>query len=441
MISQQALWERVHSQKQIIPSLYGDVDFGIIPERYTRDPSVESMLPHRWTRYRQDILADEERTDRALAYTLLGDVVADAYAALIPEYGFRRLTSMLETACTRGLEAVPEAPPQLAALIHEMEARPDWVDMALVNEGARHARIIMATVAPVTLRGAFIATFMNKYAGLPMALTGALTSESAVKRVKETASFFTTTPLPGALERYGVGFRAAAMVRVMHSMVRFNILRRSPHWNVETYGIPIPQIDQMPAGTIGSMINALTALRAGRKQFNRRERAIVEFNRYQCHLLGLPHDLLADTPQSIFDNMLTYGATLRDGYDIATNGRLVDATMDAYLPEDKGIYGRLYNRLEKAYSRVFFRHTFQVKPEKARQMNMVPDWSDYLIFGTGTVFLTSQIAAHSTLLRVPMAGEVADRLLVKRIKKLLVSYGHPEYTTDAASYRPATGSA
>ena len=38
---------------------------------------------------------------------------------------------------------------------------------------------------------------------------------------------------PGALERYGQGFKAAAMVRLMHSMVRFNILKRSKVWDVQ----------------------------------------------------------------------------------------------------------------------------------------------------------------------------------------------------------------
>ena len=37
----------------------------------------------------------------------------------------------------------------------------------------------------------------------------------------------------------------------MHSMVRANIMR-SGKWDVGVYGIPIPQVDQMPAGLIGT---------------------------------------------------------------------------------------------------------------------------------------------------------------------------------------------
>ena len=35
--------------------------------------------------------------DRVRAYTMLGDVAADAYAMLMPKYGFRTLIEMLQT--------------------------------------------------------------------------------------------------------------------------------------------------------------------------------------------------------------------------------------------------------------------------------------------------------------------------------------------------------
>ncbi|MFX8246818.1 hypothetical protein ABTL56_20070, partial [Acinetobacter baumannii] len=73
--------------------------------------------------------------------------------------------------------------------------------------------------------------------------------KTAGRRIKETAVFFATSTLPGALRRFGPGFKAAAMVRLMHAMVRFNVLARG-RWDQSVYGIPIPQVDQMPAGLI-----------------------------------------------------------------------------------------------------------------------------------------------------------------------------------------------
>jgi len=114
------------------------------------------------------------------------DVVADAYAALLPKYGFRPLIDMLVTACDRGIDAVPDAPAELVTFIAAMEATPDWVDMDMVREGAALELNGTANLAPFAIRGAFIATFLNKYSALPMALTGTLGHSSAARRVNET---------------------------------------------------------------------------------------------------------------------------------------------------------------------------------------------------------------------------------------------------------------
>mgnify|MGYP005753233631 FL=1 len=438
-----ALWARVHEQKTRIPSLYGEVDFSITPERFADAPEDECALPGRFARkYRPRLLADRDQVERARAYTLLGDTVADAYAALMPEFGFRRLIAMLTDACDQGVEKVDGAPPELVDFIRSMERIPDWLDMDLVEEGARVSRITMANLTPLAIRGAFVATFMNKYSGLPMALTGTLSDESSVQRVKETASFFTTATLPGALRRNGTGFKAAAMVRLMHSMVRFNIMKRSKVWDVRVYGIPIPQVDQMPAGTMPAFITAFKCIRQGRDNFTPNERAIVELCRYQSYLLGLPEDLLPDTPRAIFNAMMLYGSTLRHGYDDDTCGALVRATMSAYLPSDRSLRSRLFNEFEKGFSKVFFSRVFLIGDERntARRMGVAPDLRDYLFFVMGNLYALPAISAFNMIERVPVAGEMADRLLIRRLNQLLVSYGHAEYTTDPDRYRDARGS-
>jgi hypothetical protein len=207
-----------------------------------------------------------------------------------------------------------------------MEVKPDWLDMDLVREGARLNRLPMAETSPWMIRGAFLATFLNKYTALPMALTGTLSHSTASRRVNETATFFTVTTLPGALEPRGEGFKAAAMVRLMHSMVRFNVLRRVKGWDQSVYGIPIPQVDQMPAGLIDVFLLAFKMVEEGRTEFTPEERARVEFSRYRCYLLGLPEDLLMDTPQGIIDIMNARSGSIRAGFDDETCGALVRAT-------------------------------------------------------------------------------------------------------------------
>lgn len=432
------LQAQVLEQKTRIPSLYGNVDFSIVPERFSSALGDRTMLPPKFARkYRAGLLGDEDRVARALAYTMLGDTVADAYAALTPQFGFRRLIDMLTQACEKGVESVPDAPRELVDFIASMERKPDWVDMKLVAEGARYSRNQMATLVPFAIRGAFIATFMNKYSGLPMALTGALSNETSVQRVKETASFFTTATLPGALERYGSGFKAAALVRLMHSMVRFNILKRSKKWDVAVYGIPIPQVDQMPAGTIPAFLTAFDVVRKGRKHFDKRERAIVELCRYQSYLLGLPEDLLPETPQAIFDTMVTYAGTLRDGYDDETCGELVRSTMSAYLPPDKSFKSRIYNEFERSFSKVFFTRVFlnDGTQDRAKRMGVQPSLRDYAMFAGANLYVMPRLLANRVMQEIPVVNRVLDQFLIDEIDRLLVNYGHAEYTTDGSRYR------
>ena len=224
------LARRVRSQRDLQPDLYGDFDFDRQPDRLATEPDVDSALPT-WVADRAPILEDDRVVELISTATMLGDVVADPYAALMNTHSVTQLIDMLKTACREGIEAVPDAPPELASFIAAMEATPEWIDFDLVREGARQERIPAALLAPFITRGAFIATFTNTYAALPMALTGALSGKRAARRVNETASFFAVTTLPGALDRYGPGFEAAAMVRLMHSMVRYNALKKSDKWD------------------------------------------------------------------------------------------------------------------------------------------------------------------------------------------------------------------
>lgn len=428
---------RVADQKTRQPELYGRIDFDVTPERFTDDPA-DSVAPRS--------VAGAEPTAQQLAliraYTLLGDRVADAYAGLMPQHGFRGLIAMLTRACDEGVEAMPDAPPELVAFIRDMEHVPDWVDMDLVREGARLDRNAAANLSPFAIRGAFVATFMNKYAALPMALTGTLGNETAARRVNETASFFTSTLLPGALDRHGEGFKAAAMVRLMHSMVRFNALRRPGAWDPKVYGVPIPQVDQMPAGLIPIFLLSYKLLRQGRTTFTPAERAKVELARYRCYLLGLPEDLLADTPVGVVQTMTARNQTLRKGFDDETCGALVRATLAAYLPPDRSWRNRLFDTVERGFAKVFFLRQFMGGDvAAAARMGVTITAADRALFGLVAAIVTSRMLAYGLALKVPGLRDLADRDLVAQLRRHLARYGHAEFTTDAAQYRPTTGGA
>jgi hypothetical protein len=432
------LRDKVASQKTNLPALYGDVDFGIKPERFADEPVLAGPSQSKFDAMRPQVLANTEKVERMRAYTMLGDTVADAYAALMPKYGFRGLIGMLQHACDHGVDGMADAPPELVNFIRAMEATPDWVNMKLVEEGARQSREDAANYSPFVIRGAFIATFMNKYSALPMALTGTLSNDTAARRVKDTASFFMTSTLPGALERFGPGFKSAAMVRMMHSMVRFNALKRSNMWDVNTFGVPIPQVDQMPAGLIGVFLLAFKITAKGRFEYTAAERARVELSRYRCFLLGLPEELVPATPKEMVETMVLYDQTLRKGYDDKTCGELVRATLAAYLPSDEKLGSKLFDRIERRFSKIFFLLSFLGgDKKKAADMGVKIGAADWAVFIACGLFIGARKLAYGVACSIPGVRKVADRMLVNKIERLLASYGHAAHVSDATQYKPA----
>jgi hypothetical protein len=431
------LAERVRSQRLLQPDLYGAVDFDRTPYRLTTDPDVHSALPA-WVAPREPILADERAVELISTATMLGDVVADPYAALVPTYGVPGLIGMLRQACREGVDAVPDAPDELRALIAAMEATPDWVDRALVEEGSRHLRIGAALFSPFITRGAFLGTFLNTYAALPMALTGALSGRRAAVRVNETASFFAETTLPHALDRYGAGFESAAMVRLMHSMVRYHALKRSDRWDADVYGIPVPQVDQMPAGLINMYLLAVSARRQGRAEFNERERAILEACRFRCFLLGLPEELLPTTAEGIVHVFHARGALLRDDFDDATCGSLVQSTMDAYLRPTRSRFDRAADAVERSWSKTFFVQGFCGGDRaRATRMGVTLSRADVVRVAVTSPYIVGRFALATAASRRPVLRGVVDAYVTRLLRKRLATWGNPEYTTDARHYEKA----
>ncbi|MGB3523817.1 MAG: oxygenase MpaB family protein [Mycobacterium sp.] len=431
------LAERVRRQAEILPALYGELNFDVQPYRTATSPDDVSSLPA-WVAERDPYLADEPAVELICAATWLGDAVADAYATLMSEYSVTDLIGMLKLACRKGIEAVPDAPPELHAFIAAMEDAPDWLDMDVVRRGARESRIPAALVSPFITRGAFIATFVNTYAALPMALTGALSGKRAARRVNETTSFFAITTLPGALERHGPGFEAAAMVRLMHSMVRYNALKRSPKWDVDVYGLPIPQVDQMPAGMINLYLLSLAAQRQGRTEFSARERAVVEFTHYRNFLLGLPDELLPRTPAEIVRVFHARAALLRDDFDDATCGEMIRSTMAAYLRPNESLRERIADTVERSYSKAAFIKAFCSGDRAvAKSMGVPIGVADVIRIGLTAPFIVGRLLIVQKANRSSLLQPFVDDYIIRLLKYRLKTYGVPEFTSDAADYTPA----
>jgi hypothetical protein len=53
------------------------------------------------------------------------------------------------------------------------------------------------------------------------------------------------------------------------------------------------------------------------------------------------------------------------------------------------------------------------------------------------IVIAASMAPYSIAARIPVISDVADRSLVRKLTRLLASYGHAEFTTNADAYGSA----
>ena len=113
------------------------------------------------------------------------------------------------------------------------------------------------------------------------------------------------------------------------------------------------------------------------------------------------------------------------------------STLGAYLPADESPTSRLFDRVEKGFSKVFFVKNYAGgDAAKATSMGVVPETLDKACYGIAAAVAGSRLLAYKLAMNVPMLAGVVDRRLVAIIEKQLASWGRAQFTTDASVYRP-----
>ncbi|MEZ5165488.1 MAG: hypothetical protein R2695_02990 [Acidimicrobiales bacterium] len=177
-------------------------------------------------------------------------------------------------------------------------------------------------------------------------------------------------------------------------------------------------------------------LAKGKTEFTAAQKATVELARYRCFLLGLPQDLLGETPQEIVDLLVARHVTLREGYDDETCGALVRGTMDAELFDRSTAAGRVHTWLENGFSRfVLIRSFLGGDAGRAESIGITFSRAEKVAAALAFGAITAKTACYQVGLRTPgLAGRV-DRRLNARLAELLEMYGHADFVTDPGNYR------
>lgn len=419
-------------QREIAPEIYNDIDLDITPERFRtdiRDKPSGLQRAINISKLRK-FLEDPEEVELYRQLTLMGDPIADAFAAKIPEMGFRKARALLDKALEEGIDAVEDAPQELIHLIKDMEKIPDWLDLEKIEHFHDKTRLFNAVTQNYIMRLAFMMTYMNGYQGLPMIMTGQLSGDSAANRMRETTSTFKMATLPGGLRRDGEAFKSAAKVRVMHAMVRMNLLKNKNKWDYEVYGMPIPQVDQMGAA-LGYNFGASLISSLRKRPLSKLEKEGIDASRYLAYLLGMHDYFLSDKRRDIIKSWSMLGATLRDKFD----PRAIDlnkATLYAYTRSGHSPVDKIMHALDVKNTR--FLYKLLVGKKKAKQMGVETKASDVLATATLAYLLGSQFIGLKAISTIPAGKKWVDDWAVKETRRQLKLLGEAKYHTDEQQY-------
>jgi hypothetical protein len=426
-------------QQEIAPEVYGVLNLDTAPERFRRtiDGPLTGFSRSLSAEKLQKFLEDPQEVELFRQLTLMGDPVADAWAVRAQEMGMGRARAMLDQVLEQGLAAVPDAPAELVALIRDMEKVPEWLNWDRIERYHRRMRAFNALGQEFVMRLAFMMTYTNGYAGLPMLMTGALTGPSAAARMKETTSTFRMSLLPGALRRDGIAFKSAAKVRMMHAMVRTTLLRNKDKWDYETYGVPIPQVDQMGAALFFNFFIALFAIQT-KRELSEFELDWIEAWRYLAYLLGMHDYFLANTRRGIITSWSMLGATLRDKVDPRA-AELNRTTLKAYTRTGHTWFDKVMHEIDVRNTR--FLYSKIVGKELSKKLGVRSHPTDAIATAVlGASIGTIAIGLESLKL-LPGGKKRVEAWAIKHMKKMLESAGEAKYATDSSTYAMGTQSA
>lgn len=324
------------------------------PDIATADAVGGPRTPNRW-RYWEAKQEPGWRRREALARRLLGhqlfpsdeqarslcedhfsaDPVAERFVAEVffsPEFGHVKGRRMLTRALAEGIGAVPEAPASMRALFDQFDTVPDWVDREQVELGARVWRrwgTMLFNVAGVTT----LEVYTEAGVATPLSLSGGYAGDNALRRFLETVKFWIDVSEPGALFTPGSEGRTSAMlVRVMHVSVRQRVSDH-PEWDPEALGVPISQTWAMLTQLGGSVAPALALWPTGIQTSPREIRALLHFNKYLGHLLGVHPQW---QPETIREGLQVLAmSTAARSYDSGNHGKeLIESFPEAFAPRD-----------------------------------------------------------------------------------------------------------
>lgn len=269
---------------------------------------IPPILP---TRVKDFLLGGSAKLDQALWEDMIqglweGDPPMDKVVDWMFSSSAKHGKKMFDQALEQGIDSVPDAPVPLREFFAIIDQRPAWVDMERVRQGANAfstmGEILHYTARDVALMGGYLLSGLNE----PLVMTGALTKGTG-RRFAETQSWALDLYEPDGMERFGVGFKSTIRVRMIHALVRRNLLKK-PEWDFERLGVPINQTDML-ATILSGVVVSMSARALGVPLSNHEVEAMTHHGAYTGWLIGVKESWRSNTTAQGFRYLLHAAST------------------------------------------------------------------------------------------------------------------------------------
>lgn len=294
-----------------------------------------------------------------------GDPVAERYVddTFLGSLGPQRSRDMLNLALATSIDGIPDAPASMRELFHDFEQVPEWVDPALVEQGAAVWRRWGYALGAIG-NALGMDTYTEGSLAVPLSLTGGYAGQSALNRYLETSRWWIEICRPGAALTAGSRGRTISMqIRVMHVSVRRRVSDH-PEWDSKRWGLPISQAEMMLPLLGGSVGSGLGLFLLGYVTTPREIRAAMHFNRYLGHLLGMQSEIF---PITVTDGIrMLYLFDAARAYDSGAAGvELIESFAPAFgpRPEHRGLQrwrAQLHLYIQAGYAQLYVRHRYEM---------------------------------------------------------------------------------
>ena len=233
------------------------------------------------------------RVDALARRMLEGDVPADLAIEALEPLPRTEQDALVGRVLREGVDAVPDAPEALRALVDSVSRVPFWVDEARLVR-ASEAFLCSGLLGGLVLgASSLVGGYCSPAGNKPLVFSGRLEA-NAGRRLAETSKFVQAVSMPGGMGRHAEGFATTVRVRLMHASVRRK-LRGSDLWREQQWGVPINQADMAATVLLFSMVLHDGLAKLGWEPTESEREDLLHLWRYVGFVMGVCDDLRCAT--------------------------------------------------------------------------------------------------------------------------------------------------